>query len=63
MEERGERAVEEGEVLVIDRDGRLAFSDQVAPGETGVADPDKSAPGRPLERPDEGYDPGYGIKG
>ena len=60
MEERVERAIEDGEVIVIDSDKRLEFSDRVPPGETGHAPKQARPGGRPLP-PDGGYDPGYGV--
>lgn len=63
LAERVERAVEHGGVVVIDGDGRLNFSDRVPLGETGRAPRQTRPGGQPLERPDEGYDPGYGVTG
>ena len=59
-----ERAVKDGDAVVIGADGNLAFSDQVELGHTGDAD-DGPAPG-PQPHPDTdsdwsgGYDPGDG---
>ncbi|HEV2762490.1 MAG TPA: hypothetical protein VGV38_05795, partial [Pyrinomonadaceae bacterium] len=44
-----QQAVERGELIVIDRNGELAYSDQVAVGQHGQADDPPAAGGRPAE--------------
>ncbi len=47
------RAVERGDTIVVDRDGKLVYSDGIAEGETGYADEDVTDPGgKPAEPAD-----------
>ncbi|SHF94288.1 DUF6973 domain-containing protein [Streptoalloteichus hindustanus] len=56
-----EKAVRDGEMVVIDRNGRLAYSDQLDPGQTGHAEdtqPTGRTPGDPGYHSGGGYNPG-----
>ncbi|MGH8884617.1 MAG: DUF6973 domain-containing protein [Egibacteraceae bacterium] len=49
-----EQSIERGDMVVIDRDGELAYSDQVRLGEHGQANDPPQGGGQPAERGDSG---------
>lgn len=53
-----EQAVRDGEMVVIDKNGDLRFTDQITPGETGEPNETPEDPGSDDSGPDSGSGPG-----